>query len=148
MNFGSGFPSIDQSINSTQSASVSPSQPTEFIDNSLKLSALREEGKQELIDIIQSLRGRKCLVVEPQLGNILNLLIQDNPKILKDNGVQYFRELRGELGDFVSDTGRDIPENIVYIVRPNLTLMKAIAKQIQSYLKLGKLFSPKIIHYF
>ena len=125
---------------SASANSSSNSNGKEYIDNVIKLSLLREEGKLELIDILQSLRGRKCLVLEPQLGGLLNLIIQEGSKILKENGVQYFRELRGELGDFISDTNsRDTPENIVYLVRPNLPLMKVIAHQIQSYLKSGKL---------
>jgi len=112
-------------------------QTREYIDNIVKLSILRDEGKLELIEIVQSLRGRKCLVVEPQLSNLLNMIIPEGSRVLKENGVQYFRDLKGELGEFVSETGRDIPENIVYIVRPNLALMKVIAKQIHVHLKSG-----------
>lgn len=142
MDFASHIPIIEepgQSSSSNATSSAAPIQSQEYIDNILKLSILREEGKLELIEIVQSLRGRKCLVLEPQLGGLLNLIIQEGSRVLKENGVQYFRELKGELGDFVSEsTGRDIPENIVYLVRPNLSLMKVIAKQVHAYLKSGQ----------
>lgn len=139
------FSSVGATLSSSSNAPAPP--PAEYIDNIIRLSAMREDGKSELIDILQSLRGRKCLVLEPQLGGLLNLIIQEGSRILKENGVQYFRELRGELGEFITDSGgRDTPENIVYLVRPNLSLMKVIANQIQTYLKSGNVYFYKKIN--
>lgn len=55
----------------------------------------------------------------------------------------YVRELKSEDADSISSSDsaaagnalllRDIPENIVYLVRPNLALIKVIAKQIKAY---------------
>ena len=62
---------------------------------------------------------------------------------IKDNGVQYFRELRGVLGDFTSnDTtsgggGLSMPDHIVYLTRPTISNMKLIAKQIHGCIKSG-----------
>ena len=36
-------------------------------------------------------RGRKCLVLDLQLGGLLNQIIVEGSKLLKENGVQYFR---------------------------------------------------------
>lgn len=111
----------------------------DFINSSpsFNLDILREEGKAELLDILESLRGRKCLVIDVQLRALMNQIVAEGSKLLKENGVQHFRELRGDLGDFVSETGRDVPDNIIYLVRPDLAMMKLIAKQVQSCIKGG-----------
>jgi hypothetical protein len=111
--------------------------PNDFIDDYLQLSALREEAKIELLSILESLRGRKCLVIDTQLGGLLNQILTEGSKFLKDNGVQYFRELKDELGEFVSESGREVPENIVYLIRPNLNIMKLISQQIKTAVKSG-----------
>ena len=103
----------------------------------LNLNLLREEGKAELIELLESLRGRKCLVLDGQLGNLLNQVIVEGSKLLKENGVTQMKELYGDL-DFTSDAGKDVPDNIIYLVRPNLAMMKLIAKQVRSCLASGK----------
>lgn len=128
------------------SAAVEPAKDT--IDDMLLLSALREEGKAELLDILDSIRGRKCLVTDAQLGGLLSQIIVEGSKFLHDNDVDYLRELKDEgLKDFTSvqqigENGQrvgvaDIPENIVYIVRPHLPLMNLIANQINEAAKNG-----------
>jgi hypothetical protein len=53
--------------------------------------------------------------------------------------VQYFRELRGELGDFMNESaGRDLPDHIVYLTRPSISHMKIIAKQIKKCTQSGQ----------
>ena len=118
------------------------------IDDMLLLSALREEGKAELKDILDSIRGRKCLVTDAQLGGLLSQIIVEGSKFLHDNDVDYLRELKDEgLKDFTAqqqhgEDGQravaDIPENIIYIVRPHLPLMNLIANQINEAAKSGK----------
>lgn len=128
---------------------VEPAKDT--IDDMLLLSALREEGKAELLDILDSIRGRKCLVTDAQLGGLLSQIIVEGSKFLHDNDVDYLRELKDEgLKDFTahqqqgqeSSHGKrlgvaEIPENIVYIVRPHLPLMNLIANQINEAAKNG-----------
>lgn len=106
-------------------------------NSAIRLSELREESKAELLEILESLRGRKCLVLDSQLGDLLNLVILEGSKLLKDYGVQYIRDLVGELGEFISDNGRDIPDHIVYLVRPSLSLMKVISKQVLATMNIG-----------
>ncbi len=107
------------------------------VDDILMLSELREEGKAELLEILSEIRGRKCLVVDVQLGGLINQVIVEGSRFLIDNGVQYLRELKGDLGDFKSESGRDTPENIIYLVRPNLSTMKLIAHQINEAISKG-----------
>ena len=107
-------------------------------DSPLRLSSLRDEYKNELLEILDGMRGKKCLVMDAQLSSLLNMVVLEGSKLLKDSGVNFFRELKGEhLGDFTIDSGRAVPENIVYLVRPNLNLMKIIAKQILNSAKNG-----------
>jgi hypothetical protein len=108
------------------------------LDDILPLSALREDGRVELLEILESLRGRKCLMVDVQLAGLISQIIPEGSKFLKDNGVQYFRELKGELQDFISESGRDVPENIVYLVRSTISLMKLVANQIRTATRMGK----------
>lgn len=103
----------------------------------MNLDSLREAGRAELLEIVQSLRGRKCLVVQTELAGLLNQIIVEGSKLLKENGVQHFRELRGELGDFATENGREVPDNIIYLVRPSLAMMKVIASQIRACIKSG-----------
>jgi hypothetical protein len=51
------------------------------IDAILPLQTLCENGKNELMEILMSLRGRKCLVIEPQLGGLLNIILPDGGKV-------------------------------------------------------------------
>lgn len=104
----------------------------------VQLDFLRDDARVELIEILESLRGRKCLVLDVPIGGLLNHIIPEGSKLLKDNGVQYFRELRGELGNFsAADGGSMIPDHIVYLTRPSIANMKLISKQIQSCVKAG-----------
>ena len=49
-----------------------------------------------LLEILDTLQGRKCLVLDTQLGGRLNHILADGSRLLKENGVVYFRELRAE----------------------------------------------------
>jgi hypothetical protein len=111
------------------------------IDDMLQLSALREDGKAELLEILESISGSKCLVTDVQLGGLLNQVIMEGSRFLKDNDVEHFRELRDEgLGNFTTADGiQHVPENVVYIVRPQLPLMTLIANQIKLAEKIGKI---------
>ena len=111
---------------------------TSSIDSIIPLSQLRSSGERELVDIIDALRGQKCLVVQSELGGLLNQIVVEGSKTLKDIGVQYFRELKGELGDFSAAGGaRSMPDNVIYLVRPSLPMMKTVAHQIHTSMKAG-----------
>ncbi|CAN0152825.1 unnamed protein product, partial [Hapterophycus canaliculatus] len=83
----------------------------------LRVEALREEGRAELVDLLESLPGSKCLVLEGHIGGLLNHVIPEGSKLLREKGVTYFRELRGELGAFEDRNGIVAePDHIVYLV--------------------------------
>lgn len=108
------------------------------IDDMLLLSALREEGKSELLEILESIRGRKCLVTDVQLGGLLGQIVVEGSRFFSDNDVEHLRELKEEgLGDFITSTSTEAPDHIVYIVRPHLPLMSLIANQIKAATRTG-----------
>jgi len=116
----------------------SSSSSSNSIDTIIPLSHLRSAAERELVDIIDALRGQKCLVVQSELGGLLNQVVVEGSKTLKDIGVQYFRELKGELGDFSGAGGaRSMPDNVIYLVRPSLPMMKTVAHQIRTSIKQG-----------
>ncbi len=106
----------------------------------LNLNILRDEGRMELVELLESLRGKKCLVVDYQLGEVLNQIILEGTKLLKDNGVSQMKDIRGVL-DFSSSESsstKDVPDNIVYLVRPELGTMKMVAKQVKACMASGE----------
>lgn len=117
---------------STTAAAAEPVKDT--IDDMLLLSALREEAKAELLELLEGISGSKCLITDVQLGGLLNQIIVEGSRFLKDNEVEHFRELRDEpLGSFINSEGmQSVPENIVYLVRPQLPLMNLIASQMKT----------------
>lgn len=47
----------------------------------LRLEALREDGRAELVDLLESLPGNKCLVLESHIGGLLNHVIPEGSKV-------------------------------------------------------------------
>ena len=111
----------------------------DFVDDTMRFSLLRDEAKSSLIEMLQSIRGGKCVLIDPQLSGLFNYIISDRAQLFKDNGVQAFRELRGDSTDLSSDTMRDCnPENVIYLVRPCIPLMKIMANHITGIARAGK----------
>jgi hypothetical protein len=121
----------------TPAVSSEPLKDT--IDDMLTLSALREDAKSELLELLEGISGTKCLITDVQLGGLLNQVIVEGSRFLKDNDVEHFRELRDEpLGHFINAEGlQAVPDNIIYLVRPQLPLMNLIASQMKSAEKNG-----------
>lgn len=110
----------------------------ECIDDILQLSSIRDDGKRSLVDILESFRGRKCLFYDKQVFGILSQLAPDLKKFFSEEvSLHYFRELKYDVQDVISTFGKDIPENIIYLVRPDLATMKIIAEHIKGLLRAG-----------
>ncbi|KAL6176832.1 hypothetical protein ACLB2K_053464 [Fragaria x ananassa] len=57
------------------------------LDNApLNLKFMREQCQKELINILKSIRGKKCLVVDPKLAGSITLIIQT--ALLREHGVE------------------------------------------------------------
>ena len=108
---------------------------------------LREQGKSELLEILDSLRGRKCLVLDPGLQRLLaEIVFEGDQQIMKDNNVYQYDIHTPNLEEaFETDLGRDPPDNICYLVRPNLLTMKTVARHIRGCLKAGKRDNNELI---
>lgn len=129
-------------VDASTASKINDPPPKDTIDDYLPLSSIRDESRNELIDILENIRGRKCLIIDSELGGLLNQVITEGSKTLKESGVQYYRELKGDLSEVLNDFGRDIPENIIYLIRPHLPNMKLIAQQIKGFVRTGnKTFS-------
>lgn len=101
---------------------------------------VREQGKSELLEILDSLRGRKCLVLENSLKRLLHeILFEGNQKVMKENKVSQYDLNAPHLSTlFEADLGRDVPDNICYLVRPNFEVMKTVSHHIRECIKLGE----------
>ncbi|KAM0949673.1 putative sec1-like protein [Dioscorea sansibarensis] len=98
------------------------------LDNSpLNFGSLREQSQRELLSILKSIRGSKCMVIDPKLGGSLSLLIQTS--LLKENGV--------ELRHISADPVQTDCSKVLYLVRPQLNLMKLISSNIQNDISKG-----------
>ncbi len=94
----------------------------------INLNSLRDDANIELAEILDSVAGAKCLVLDPCLGGPLNLVVTEGPKMFQAHGVENFIE----LGWRKLSTKEN---SIVYVVRPRITCMKQIANHIRSHVK-------------
>eukprot|EP01036_Dinobryon_divergens_P026822 gene26822-35512_t len=101
----------------TTAAQPVPEKERDRVDDILRLSALREEGRKELLDVLDAHRGRKEIVADSSLiaviaavttpmpgsssnaatndsfSSVPNGMPRENLAILKENGVSSFKEL-------------------------------------------------------
>ncbi|MED6122788.1 Vacuolar protein-sorting-associated protein 33 [Stylosanthes scabra] len=91
------------------------------LDNApINLTSIREQSQKELINILKNIRGKKCLVIDPKLGDSLSLIIQTS--LLKEHGV----ELRHLSADHIQTDCT----KVVYLVRSQPNLMRYICSNI------------------
>lgn len=110
------------------------------IDDILKLSTVREEAKTELQELLESFRGRKALVVDLQLSGLLSQILPENSKkFLETNGVYSVVDLIPEAMQNLIETYREVPENVIYLIRSHLPNMKVIAAHINFLARTGLL---------
>jgi len=92
----------------------------------LPIRAIREEARLNLLDCIDSRRGKKVLVLDPRVSGPLGLIAE--VPLLKEHGVEGLVHLST---DAVSTEAR----NIVYLVRPTLQNAQTIARQVHANLE-------------
>ncbi|CAM8962271.1 unnamed protein product [Rhodiola kirilowii] len=90
----------------------------------INLSSIRDQSQKELLNLLKNIRGggKKCLVIDPTLSGSLSLLIQTS--FLKEHGA--------ELRHLSADPVQTECTTIVYLVRPQLHLMKFISSHVQN----------------
>uniref|UniRef100_A0A0D3FT74 Uncharacterized protein n=1 Tax=Oryza barthii TaxID=65489 RepID=A0A0D3FT74_9ORYZ len=93
------------------------------LDNApLNLAALREQSQKDLLNILKSIRGKKCVVIDPKLAGTLSLILQTS--LLKEYGA--------ELRLLSAEPLQTECAKILYLVRSELKFMKLIASQIKN----------------
>nr|KYP53054.1 Vacuolar protein sorting-associated protein 33 isogeny [Cajanus cajan] len=108
------------------------------LDNApVNLTSVREQSQKELVNILRNIRGKKCLVIDPKLGDSLSVIIQTS--ILKafflflvmcwEHGVE-LRHLSGE--PIQTDSGK-----VVYLVHAQPKLMRFICSNIHNDVSKG-----------
>ncbi len=116
---------------------------SDYIDEIVKLSILREDAKSELTEILESIRGRKCLLVDHMLMNIVNVIIGEGSSYLSEHGVGLFRDISVDSNTLINECTKESPENYVYLIKPHLPTMRTVAHQIKSLVNFGKCGSIK-----
>jgi len=92
----------------------------------INLSALREYGRKELLQVLDSVQGKKGLVLDQKLAGPLSLIAEYS--LLKEHGVEKVYILQsGKL-----DTEL---KNLIYICRPRMIYMKYISDHIHQHKK-------------
>nr|XP_051185079.1 vacuolar protein-sorting-associated protein 33 homolog isoform X2 [Lolium perenne] len=93
------------------------------LDNSpLNLNALREQSRKDLLNIVKSITGNKCLVIDPKLAGTLSLILQTS--VLKEYGA--------ELRILSADPLQTGCSKVVYLVRSQPNYMKLVANQMKN----------------
>uniref|UniRef100_A0A0D9ZHL8 Uncharacterized protein n=1 Tax=Oryza glumipatula TaxID=40148 RepID=A0A0D9ZHL8_9ORYZ len=93
------------------------------LDNApLNLAALREQSQKDLLNILKSIRGKKCVVIDPKLAGTLSLILQTS--LLKEYGA--------ELRLLSAEPLQTECVKILYLVRSELKFMKLITSQIKN----------------
>lgn len=93
------------------------------LDNaSINLNSFRDHARKELVDALDSMRGKKVLILDPKLSGPLALIVQI--ALLKEHGVENLYHLTAEPVHTEC-------KNVMYLVRPRTALMKLIAGHIR-----------------
>ncbi|KAI8827289.1 Sec1-like protein [Fimicolochytrium jonesii] len=95
-------------------------------------AAFKAHARKELIDLLDSVRGKKGLVLDPSLSGPLSLIAEVS--LLKEHGVDKIYHLSAE--PFTTDC-----TNLIYICRPKLEYARWIAAHLQANNKTGKKIS-------
>lgn len=96
----------------------------------LNLAKLRELSRRELPEILDKVRGKKGLVLDPTLTGPLSLIAEFT--LLKDHGVEKIYHLE-------SDTLETECPGLIYICRPKLKYMRYIANHIKHFSNTSKI---------
>ncbi|CAG8463106.1 18575_t:CDS:10 [Acaulospora morrowiae] len=105
--------------------------------STLNVVTLRELARKELTTVLDSVRGKKCLVLDPNISGPLSLIAEFS--LLRDHGVEKIHYLQqGPLETELT--------SLIYICRPQLQYMKYIAEHIQCHQN-EQLSSPNTTRY-
>eukprot|EP00026_Physarum_polycephalum_P005659 Phypoly_transcript_05694.p1 GENE.Phypoly_transcript_05694~~Phypoly_transcript_05694.p1 ORF type:complete len:610 (+),score=111.39 Phypoly_transcript_05694:24-1832(+) len=90
----------------------------------VNLAALREASRKEFTDILDVARGKKAIILDPQISGPLGLVAEIS--LLKEHGVEKIYYLTP--GKLETEC-----KNLIYLVRPKVKYMRIIADQIRQH---------------
>ncbi|CAG8761276.1 23385_t:CDS:10, partial [Gigaspora margarita] len=93
-------------------------------NSSLNVTTLRELARKDLKNVLDSVRGKKCLVLDPNISGPLSLIAEFS--LLKDHGVE-------KVGYLQQGPVETELRSLIYICRPQLNYMRYIAEHIQHH---------------
>lgn len=100
------------------------------LDNAvINLSILRQYGRNALIEVLDSVVGKKGLVLDPQFSGPLGLIAEAS--LLREHGV-------GSIYHLLPGTLNTDHKHLIYIVRPRVQYMKIIADHIHDHAYKGE----------
>ncbi|GAX79670.1 hypothetical protein CEUSTIGMA_g7111.t1 [Chlamydomonas eustigma] len=112
-----------------------------LLSGPLPLISLREQARRGLIDLIDSTRGTKALILDPNMSGSLSLLDASLPELLTEHGVVKLLHLEAKPLDDPVYNASDVKlaelRNVIYIARSTVENAQIIAAQI----KTGVLYS-------
>lgn len=117
---------------------ASKAENKDFMDEIVKLSILRDDAKAELTEILESIRGRKCVLVDNMLMNILNIIVGESSTYLSERGVSLFKDIAIDSNTLINECTKESPENYIYLIKPHLPTMRIVAHQIKSLVNFGE----------
>ncbi|GIL70610.1 hypothetical protein Vretimale_3719 [Volvox reticuliferus] len=101
------------------------------------LVSIREQARKQLLEVIDSRRGKKALILDPAITGPLSLLDTALTDVLTEHGV--VRLLYLEPGKRLDDPSYNATEQrlsdvptIMYLVRPSIANAQALATQVKS----------------
>jgi len=112
--------SQDPSITGTSLTNLNNANSSDS-SSSFSTNILRDFARKELIDILDSIRGKKSLVIDPTISGSLSLIAEFS--LLKEHGVENIYHL--QPGRFSIQC-----QHLVYICRPKMINMKYITDNI------------------
>eukprot|EP01117_Protostelium_nocturnum_P018631 TRINITY_DN7835_c0_g2_i5.p1 TRINITY_DN7835_c0_g2~~TRINITY_DN7835_c0_g2_i5.p1 ORF type:complete len:478 (-),score=128.99 TRINITY_DN7835_c0_g2_i5:569-2002(-) len=106
-----------------QGGNVIAPYPT-FANSVIGLGKLKEEGRKGLIQLLDAVKGKKVLVLDPKLSGPLGFIAEVT--LLKEHGVEKIYYI--SPGRFPTDS-----KSIIYLVRPKVELISNILDNIEHH---------------
>ncbi|KXZ47472.1 hypothetical protein GPECTOR_35g910 [Gonium pectorale] len=103
----------------------------------VQLISIREQARKQLLEVVDSRRGKKALVLDPAISGPLGLLDTSLTELLTEHGVVKLLYL--DPGKRLDDPAYNAAEprladvrNVLYLVRPTLANAQAVAAQVKN----------------
>ena len=107
-----------------------------------EVKTINETNKTDLIDVLESQRGRKCLYYDYNLeGYFEDPLLVDglcsSSKLLKEHSVNHYVAIKSNHISPNVDSEIESSDCVIYIVRPDILTMQIVAQYVQIYKSKG-----------